>query len=372
MIIAVATVAIYFAAIAMLRNAMQHEWELNQVRFEETWRRDAGSRALEMLATEERSMIALPPAVRASIERHFSGVLPLLLVPILILSCGAGLLWTLRTTRPLQRLAQTVQTILQTGELSRRVPVGSGPGELDRLIVLFNQMLARNEALVQAMRDSLDNVAHDLRTPMTRLRATAEKALQGNDPDAAREALADCLDESEHVGRLLAALMDIAEAESGAMKLECSEVSIPALIEEVFDLYEFVAEEKGVTVNVDAPAELTAQLDRDRVRQVFANLLDNAIKFSDSGQTVTVRTAVEGDAARVAFEDQGPGIASADLPRVWDRLYRGEGVGGRGLGIGLSIVRAIVEAHGGDVSVETELGKGTTFVVHLPLSQVVT
>jgi signal transduction histidine kinase len=366
--VVLATVAVYFVSVALLRDAMDHEWELNHVRFEETWRREAGSRAFEMLATEQRAMIALPPAVRAGIERHFTGVFPLLMVPILVLGFGVGLLWTIRTTRPLQRLARTVQDILETGELSRRVPGRSGPGELDRLVRLFNRMLARNEALVQAMRDALDNVAHDLRTPMTRLRGTAERALQDGDDAAAREALADCLEESEQVVRLLAALMDIAEAESGAMKLHRVEASIPALLGEVVDLYELVAEEKNVEVELDAPAELTAPLDRDRMRQVFANLLDNAIKFGDQGGAVTIRAATDGAEAKIEFQDRGPGIADADLPRIWDRLYRGEGVSARGLGLGLSTVRAIVEAHGGAVDVETEVGAGTTFVVRLPLA----
>jgi signal transduction histidine kinase len=318
-----------------------------------------------MLSTEQRGMIALPPAVRAGIERHFTGVFPLLMVPILVLAVGAGLLWTLRTTRPLQRLARTVQGILETGELSRRVPSGPKTSELDHLVDLFNRMLARNEALVQAMRDSLDNVAHDLRTPMTRLRAAAELALQSGDPDAAREALADCLEESEQVVRLLAALMDVAEAEAGAMRLVRTDVSIPALIGEVVELYELVAEEKGIAVRVEAPVELLASLDRDRTRQVLANLLDNAIKFSDPGTAVAIRAAADPAGVRIEIEDHGPGIASVDLPRIWDRLYRGGGKTERGLGLGLSLVKAIVEAHGGTVEVETVPGRGTKFVVKM-------
>jgi signal transduction histidine kinase len=289
-------------------------------------------------------------------------------IPILLLGIIGGGLLTFRAIRPIRRLIQTVKDILNTGKMSLRVPSGGEAGEMGELVSLFNRMLDKNDALIQAMHQSLDNVAHDLRTPMTRLRGVAELALQdARDPNACREALADCMEESERVLTMLNTLMDVAEAETGAMRLDLSEVSVPEVIDTVVDLYDLVAEDKGIAIERNIPGTLSIRGDRIRFQQVMANLLDNAIKYSGEGAKIRIAGREEEGRVIVSVADEGMGIPPADINRIWERLYRGDlSRSQRGLGLGLSFVQAIVHAHRGTVSVESRVGKGSTFTVRLP------
>jgi len=289
-------------------------------------------------------------------------------VPILLLGIIGGGFVTFRAIRPIRHLIQTVRDILKTGQMSLRVPLRKERGEMVELVSLFNQMLDRNDSLIQAMHNSLDNVAHDLRTPMTRLRGVAELALQdAGDENACREALADCMEESERVLTMLNTLMDVAEAETGVMRLEMTEVSVPEIIDSIIDLYEVVAEEKEITITKKLPQELILRADRTRFQQVIANLMDNAIKYSGEGKEIEISACEEDFWAVISISDQGIGIPASDINKIWDRLYRGDhSRSQRGLGLGLSFVKAIVQAHGGTVSVESEINKGSTFTVRLP------
>jgi len=299
---------------------------------------------------------------------YFRLVFIMIIVPILLLGIAGGGFLTFRAMKPLRHLIQTVRNILQTGEMSTRVPVGKGRGELDELVSLFNRMLDKNDSLIKAMHNSLDNVAHDLRTPMTRLRGVAEFALQ--DPksqDACREALADCMEESDRVLTMLNTLMDVAEAETGVMRLEMSGVAIPELIRSVADLYEIIAEEKQITITLDLPEQLQVNGDYARLQQVRANLLDKAPKYSSTGGSITIAAHRKGASAVITVAETGIGSAAHEMDRIWDRLYRGDrSRSQRGLGLGLSFVRAIVHAHGGTVHVRSVINEGSTFTVMLP------
>ena len=290
------------------------------------------------------------------------------IIPIILIAYIGGLFIADRALNPIRQLINTLDSIVSKAKLDTRVPVRKEDKLNDELISLFNTMLDKIEALMNGMRSVLDNVAHDLRTPMTRLRGTAEMALEnGKDADALREALSDCIEESERILIMLNTLMDVSEAETGAMKLNFEMINVSPVIDDVVDLYGYVAEEKGVSVRAGFPEELYLTADRSRIRQVLANLLDNAIKYTPSGGRIDIEASRVDKEVEITIKDTGVGISEDELDNIWDRLYRGDkSRSQRGLGLGLSLVKAIVGAHRGRVEVSSTPGLGSVFSVHLP------
>jgi signal transduction histidine kinase len=306
---------------------------------------------------------------REDLLARFRTVMLLAFVSVILIGLTGAAIITRSALQPIRHLIDAVRRIMATGRIEARVPARETGDALDELSVLFNRMLDRIQSLIAGMRGSLDNVAHDLRTPLMRLRGIAETALQADrGPEAQREALADILEESDRVGAMLNTLMDISEAETGTMKLAHEPVDVNRLFRDTIDLYADLAEERSLTLSASATPGLGLDADHNRLRQVMANLVDNAVKYTPAGGTIALEGRAQDEAVVIDVRDTGPGIPPADLPRVWDRLYRGDtSRSERGLGLGLSLVRAIVEAHGGTASVVSEPGKGSTFTLVLPL-----
>jgi signal transduction histidine kinase len=286
----------------------------------------------------------------------------------LTLAALVGLVLAWRVTRPLRAVNDTARRIVATGDLQARVPPPAGGGELAELVRQFNTVLAQNAALIGAQRETLDNLAHDLRTPLARLRGTADLALQNQaDSAAAREALADCLEESERVLRLLETMLDVSAAETGTLPLRRERLDLGAVLTDAVDLYREVAEEKNITLHIDTPAPVFVEGDALRLGQAVANLLDNALKYTPAGGRVRLAARAEPGFGLIEVSDTGPGVPPDEHEKIWRRLYRGDASRSqRGLGLGLSLVKAIVEAHHGTVAVNEADGGGARFTVRLP------
>jgi signal transduction histidine kinase len=308
--------------------------------------------------TDSRAVLLAP------LRRAFLGVG----AAAFVFSFGLGTLLAWRATRPLRAVSDTTRRILETGDLAARVPGPPGSGELAVLVRQLNTLLDKNAAHVRVLRETLDNLAHDLRTPLTRLRGTAELAMQdAGDPVEARAALADCVDESDRVLHLLEALLDISAAEAGALKLNRDQLDLRSILERAADLYREVAEEKEIAVTLDAPAPVELSADAIRLGQAINNLLDNALKYTPAGGRVTLAAHRESGAAVLVVTDNGPGVPPAERDAIFRRLYRSDASRSqRGLGLGLSLVKAIVEAHGGTVGVDEAPDGGARFTVRLP------
>jgi signal transduction histidine kinase len=326
----------------------------------------ASARVLDSLWLQ----IGIDDGPRQQLLARITRSLWLLLAAGLTVGVAGGLGVTRRALTPIRRLTETCRQIVDSGDVSLRVPVREPSDELGQLSSSFNRVLDRNQRLVEGMRQALDNVAHDLRTPLSRLRSGAELALQReSSAPGLREALSDCIEESERAAQMLRTLMDISEAESGVMQLRREPVALGSVAEDAVDLYQHVAEQHGVRLTLVIERDVPVLGDRQRLLRALANLLDNALKYTDAPGQVEVTVSHDDARAWVAVQDSGVGIAADQLDKIWQRLYRADASRSRaGLGLGLSFVNAIVEAHRGRVRVASRPGQGSTFSIELPLA----
>lgn len=320
------------------------------------------------LANESIIQVGLHTDVRLDFLERFQHIFILFIIPVIILGFAGGSFLANRTLRPILDLIRTVKAV-DTGDMDARVPLRDTSEELRELTQLFNNMLTKIKNLITGMREALDNVAHDLRIPMTRIRGTLESSLQSEDDTGTlREALMDCAEESERMATMLNNLMDISEAETGVMNLHLEKVSISDLIMEVVELYQYVAQEKVIEITTSIPENLIAVIDKNRIRQAFANVLDNAVKYSlPKGDPINIKVDKENSEIMISTHDSGIGIAEHELSRIFERLYRGDKSRSQwGMGLGLSLVKAVAKAHGGRINVESKQNQGTVITIIIP------
>jgi len=288
-----------------------------------------------------------------------------------LLSFASGVIMMLLTLRPINRITASMTQIIESSAFEKGAsPVESSIAELDTLGRLFTVMTEKYANLIKAMRETMDNVAHDFRTPLARIRGAAELALHDDaaSPGLA-ETLADIIEDCDRVQLQLQNLMDTREMESGFVKLNVQPFSLTQVVDEIIDLYLVLAEEKQQTLKADFPTDdIVIEGDRQRIARAFANLVDNALKYTPKGGCVDVTCKAQTDAVVIRVSDNGIGIPAEEQNLIWQRLFRGRQAREteKGLGLGLNIVQVIIAAHGGSVILESATGKGTTFTVTLP------
>ncbi len=270
-------------------------------------------------------------------------------------------------------------------ERVRRTAIDIGEGAFDRRLVLeghgqelvdladaFNVMLDKIQQLLGEMRDVSDNIAHDLRTPVTRIRGMAEAALMAGTGDSCenQETLAEVIDECDRLNVMINTMLEIAQSDSGALRLECQPVDMAALLHDVCDLFSPVAEDADIDLKLDLnTAQLMVTGDQSRLQRLMANLVDNAIKFSPAGSRIRLAACREDETICLFVMDNGMGIPEEDMPHIFDRFYRSDRSRSTlGNGLGLSYAKSIATAHGGDIQIQSQPGNSTSVRVTLPIA----
>ncbi|HWF08669.1 MAG TPA: heavy metal sensor histidine kinase [Bryobacteraceae bacterium] len=296
------------------------------------------------------------------------------LVPLVILTgCVMGWIFAGRALTPVLEVARTAERI-SGSNLSLRIPSRGAGDEIDRLIETFNQMIERIEINFNQVRQFSTDVSHELRTPITVVRGQLEVALfTAQTVEQYRDAIVDSLDDIERLSQIVRALLLLSQAETGQVILQRQHLDLAEVVEDVVDQFQIPAEGADVTLRFEKRvAHCAGDFDRVQVDRMLSNLLSNAVKFTPAGGDVCVVLDRRDDMAEIRVEDTGQGIPPEHLPHIFDRFYRVRGAGDqaspeKGLGLGLSFVAWIVRAHGGTVDVESQPGKGTSFIVKLPL-----
>ena len=299
------------------------------------------------------------------------------IVLLALLGIGAGLAVSRSVLRRIEAVTETSRTIM-AGDLSKRIPLDGSGDELDRLSESLNAMLGRIEELMVALREVSNNIAHDLKTPLNRLRNRAEAALRDPDnPASYRDGLVKTIEEADDLIKTFNSLLLIARLEAGAVAESMEPLDPASVIADVAELYEPVAEEAGLRLDVNARKGLTLTANRELVGQAVANLVDNAIKYSvddakpeadgATRRSIDISLSRAGDAIEIVVADRGPGVAPQDRERALQRFVRLEKSRSRpGSGLGLSLVAAVARLHGGTIRLEDN-APGLRAVLTLPM-----
>jgi len=272
-----------------------------------------------------------------------------------------------RALAGVEAVTRTARQISE-GSLKERVPVKKNQDEIDQLATTFNQMLDRIQTLVTGIREMSDNIAHDLKSPITRIRGISEVSLTTGASEKEYENMAaSTVEECDRLLDMINTMLVISKTEAGVNKLDAKELDIGTVVRDACELFRSPAEDKDLRLVCDVSDNFSISGDNRLIQRMIANLLDNAIKYTPAGGSieVTVNT-LNNDAVAITVKDTGIGISEKDMPRVFERFYRCDPSRSEaGIGLGLSFARAIARAHGGDITVSGEPNKGSTFTITL-------
>ena len=287
----------------------------------------------------------------------------------LAVAAGGGIFLARRALKPVDKIAETAQEIGET-DLSRRINVNT-KDELGRLAATLNAMIGRLEKAFQRQKQFTSDASHELRAPLAVIEAESSLALQKERPPGDyRQSLETISQESKQMSSLIEQLLTLARADAGKEQWNFTDVNLGRAITNLSADVEVLCQEKGLSCQLGQIQDLVVKGDAARLRELFMNLLDNAIRYTPAPGTVSVSLHREGEMAIVAIKDTGVGIAAEDMPFIFERFYRVDKARSRaqgGTGLGLAICRYIAEAHGGKIEVESQVGVGSTFSVWLPL-----
>lgn len=297
----------------------------------------------------------------------FKNIFGIILVVLILFAPLTGWFMARRALEGIEEVTKTAMEISK-GDFERRVSVTGRGDEVERLAITFNSMLDRIHSLIFGMREMTDNIAHDLRSPITRIRGLAEMTLTtGKTKDEYEFMTSNTIEECDRLLGMINTMLDITEAESGVGEFKKVAVDITDVIHNAIELFLPIAEDKGITINFSVPARHYVSGDIQQLQRMVANLLDNSLKFTPSGGTVTVEIGEDEGEVEISFIDTGIGISEEDLPHIFKRFYRcDKSHREAGTGLGLSLARAIARTHGGDITVKSRLGEGSFFSVILP------
>lgn len=286
---------------------------------------------------------------------------------VMVLAALLGWFIARRALMQVDEVTRTARAISAT-DLDRRVPLKGQADEIDRLATTFNDMLDRIQTLVTEMKEMTENIAHDLRSPITRIRGMAEMALTtGKSVDEYEAAAASTVEDCDRLLEMINTMLYISQAEAAPEKLPIEEVNITGVVRDACELFQPVAEDKGVDLVVEIGADLRVRGVLQGLQRMLANLIDNALNYTPRPGTVTVSVSGDEKLGIIAVKDTGIGIPQEELPNIFRRFYRGDRSRSLpGTGLGLTLVQVIVHAHGGQISVTSAPNVGTTFTVTLP------
>ena len=299
----------------------------------------------------------------------FKGIFIATMTFLIVLAAGVGWFMARRAVSGVEAVTRTAQKI-SGGILEERVPVKARGDEIDQLATTFNQMLDRIQTLLTEIKEISDNIAHDLRSPVTRIRGVAEVTLTtGKSLNDYENMAASTIEECDRLLDMINTMLMISKTESGVDKLSHEEINLAALIREACELFKPTAEDKGLSMRCDVPEVSPFIGDTQMIQRMISNLLDNAIKYTPSGGSVAVSINENETQVVVSIEDTGCGISPNDLPRIFERFYRCDQSRSQpGIGLGLSLARAIARAHRGNIAATSIPNQESTFTVTLPKS----